>query len=206
MEWLWLVPVVAVAYLIGSISSAILIGKVVGGDDIRSHGSGNAGATNTLRTYGKKAAIFVLVLDCLKAVIAILLGILIADLAGLEPRYGAYSAGVGAALGHNFPIYFHFRGGKGVLVSAVYMLFADWRIGLVVLILSLVLMAVTRYVSLGSVLGAAAFFVISLFVHWGDVVYLLFAFVMAGTLIVMHHTNIGRLLAGTESKLGQKKV
>ncbi len=205
MEWLWLLLVVAMAYLIGSISSAILIGKMIGGDDIRSHGSGNAGATNALRTYGKKAAILVLVLDCLKAVVAILLGMLLARMAGLEPRYGAYSAGVGAALGHNFPVYFHFRGGKGVLVSAVYMLFADWRIGLVVLVFAFLLMAITRYVSLGSILGATAFFVISLFVHWGDVIYLVFALIMAGTLVVMHHANIKRLLQGTESKLGQKK-
>ncbi len=205
MEWLWLLLVVAMAYLIGSISSAILIGKMIGGDDIRSRGSGNAGATNALRTYGKKAAVLVLVLDCLKAVVAILLGMLIASMAGLEPRYGAYSAGVGAALGHNFPVYFHFRGGKGVLVSAVYMLFADWRIGLVVLAFALLLMAITRYVSLGSILGATAFFLISLFVHWGDIVYLVFALIMAGTLVVMHHANIKRLLDGTESKLGQKK-
>ncbi len=206
MEWLWLILVVAIAYLIGSISSAILMGKLFGGDDIRSHGSGNAGATNALRTYGKKVAILVLVLDCLKAVVAILLGMLIARLAGLEPRYGAYSAGVGAALGHNFPLYFHFRGGKGVLVSAVYMLFADWRIGVAVLVFALALMAITRYVSLGSILGATAFFVASLFVHWGDVIYLIFAFIMAGALVAMHHTNIKRLLNGTESKLGQKKA
>ena len=167
MEWLWLILVVAIAYLIGSISSAILMGKLFGGDDIRSHGSGNAGATNALRTYGKKVANLVLILDCLKAVVAILLGMLIARFAGLEPRYGAYSAGVGAALGHNFPVYFHFRGGKGVLVSAVYMLFADWRIGVAVLVFSLLLMVVTRYVSLGSILGATAFFVASLFLHWG---------------------------------------
>ncbi len=205
MEWLWLVLVGVIAYLIGSVSSAILIGKIFAGDDIRSHGSGNAGATNALRTYGKKAAVMVVLMDGLKAVVAILLGMLIAKLSGWEPRYGAYIAGVGVALGHNFPLYFHFRGGKGVLVSAVYMLFADWRIGVAVLVFAILLMAITKYVSLGSILGATAFFVASLFVHWGDVVYLVFAFIMAGALVVMHHTNIKRLLSGTESKLGQKK-
>lgn len=206
MEWLWLVLAGVVAYLIGSISSAILVGKMIGGDDIRNHGSGNAGATNALRTYGKKAAILVVLIDALKAVIAMSLGMVIANLTGWEPKYGAYAGGVGVALGHNFPIYFHFRGGKGVLVSAVYMLFADWRIGLIVLVFAIGLMAITRYVSLGSILGAVAFFVISLFVHWGDLVYLVFAFVMAGSLIVMHRANIKRLLSGTESKLGQKKA
>ena len=86
------------------------------------------------------------------------------------------------------------------------MLFADWRIGLIVLVIAIGLMAITRYVSLGSILGAIAFFVISVFVHWGDLVYLVFAFVMAGSLIVMHRANIKRLLSGTESKLGQKKA
>ncbi len=205
MEWLWLGLAGVVGYLVGSISSAILIGKLLGGDDIRNHGSGNAGATNTLRTYGKKAAILVVLMDGLKAVTAMILGMLIAKLSGWEPRYGTYMGAVGVALGHNFPLYFNFKGGKGVLVSAVYMLFADWRIGVAVLIFSLLLMAITKYVSLGSILGATAFFVASLFLHWGDVVYLVFAFIMAGALIVMHHANIKRLLAGTESKLGQKK-
>lgn len=206
MEWLWLVLAGVVAYLIGSISSAILVGKMIGGDDIRNHGSGNAGATNALRTYGKKAAILVVLMDALKAAVAMSLGMVIANLTGWEPKYGAYVGGVGVALGHNFPVYFHFRGGKGVLVSAVYMLFADWRIGLIVLAFAIGLMAITRYVSLGSILGAVAFFVISLFVHWGDLVYLVFALVMAGSLILMHRANIKRLLSGTESKLGQKKA
>ena len=205
MEWLWLGLATIVAYLIGSISSAILIGKILAGDDIRSHGSGNAGATTALRTYGKKAAILVVLMDGIKAAVAMSLGMLIAKLAGWEPRYGAYVSAVGVALGHNFPLYFNFKGGKGVLVSAVYMLFADWRIGVAVLVFSILLMAITKYVSLGSILGATAFFVVSLFLHWGDMVYLVFAFIMAGALIVMHHANIKRLLAGTESKLGQKK-
>ncbi len=206
MEWLWLILAGVVAYLVGSISSAILIGKMIGGDDIRNHGSGNAGATNALRTYGKKAAILVVLMDALKAVIAMSLGMVIAKLTGWEARYGAYVGGVGVALGHNFPIYFHFRGGKGVLVSAVYMLFADWRIGLSVLVFAIAIMAISKYVSLGSILGAIAFFVIGLIVHWGDVVYLVFAFIMAASLIVMHRANIKRLLSGTESKLGQKKA
>lgn len=206
MEWLWLVLAGACAYLIGSISSAILVGKMIGGDDIRNHGSGNAGATNALRTYGKKAAIWVVLMDALKAVVAMSLGMIIASLSGWDIRYGVYIGGLGVALGHNFPIYFHFRGGKGVLVSAVYMLFADWRIGLIVLVFAIGLMAITKYVSLGSILGAVAFFVISLVVYWGDIVYLVSAFLMVLSLIVMHRANIKRLLSGTESKLGQKKA
>lgn len=206
MELFWLIPVVLVAYLIGSISSAILIGKMIGGDDIRDHGSGNAGATNALRTYGKKAAAFVVLGDCLKAVIAILVAILVAKATPLAREYALYAAGVGAVLGHNFPVYFHFRGGKGVLVSMVAMLFAEWRIGIVVLALALLIMAITRYVSLGSVLGAVFFVVFGVIFHWGEWIYLIFSLILAGLLIYMHRGNIQRLLQGKENKLGAKKA
>ena len=206
MEWIWVVVVLMISYLIGSISTAILVGKVLAGDDIRSHGSGNAGATNALRSYGKKAALFVVLGDCLKAAVSVLLGWLIAKLINLDTNYATYAAGVGAVLGHNFPVYFKFRGGKGVLVSMMAMMFADWRIGVVVLLFALALMAITRYVSLGSMAGATLFWVLSLIFHFGDWVYIVFATIMAGTLIVMHRANIKRLLTGTESKLGQKKV
>lgn len=206
MELFWLIPVVLVAYLIGSISSAILIGKMIGGDDIRDHGSGNAGATNALRTYGKKAAAFVVLGDCLKAVIAILVAILVAKATPLAREYSLYAAGVGAVLGHNFPVYFHFRGGKGVLVSMVAMLFAEWRIGIVVLVLALLIMAITRYVSLGSVLGAVFFVVFGVIFHWGEWIYLIFSLILAGLLIYMHRGNIQRLLQGKENKLGAKKA
>lgn len=206
MEFVWTIVVLIMSYLIGSISTAILVGKILAGDDIRNHGSGNAGATNALRSYGKKAALFVVLGDCLKAAVSVLLGWLIAKVTGLNSDYATYAAGIGAVLGHNFPVYFKFRGGKGVLVSMMAMMFADWRIGVVVLIFALALMAITRYVSLGSILGATLFFVLSVIFHWGDSIYLGFALVMAGTLIGMHHANIKRLLTGTESKLGQKKV
>ncbi len=206
MEWIWAIIVLLVSYLIGSISTAILVGRILAGDDIRSHGSGNAGATNALRSYGKKAALFVVLGDCLKAAVSVLLGWLIAKMTSLNVNHAVYAAGIGAVLGHNFPVYFKFRGGKGVLVSMMAMMFADWRIGVAVLLFALALMAITRYVSLGSMAGATLFWVLSLIFHFGDGIYLAFATVMAGTLIGMHHTNIKRLLSGTESKLGQKKA
>ena len=208
MEWIYLAVVFAVAYLIGSISTAILVGKVLSGDDIRSHGSGNAGATNALRTYGKKAAAMVVLGDCLKAVVAILLALLIFHFSpfGQEGRNVAiYAASFGAVLGHNFPVYFKFHGGKGVLVSMVAILFADWKIGLAVVVIALAIMAVTRYVSLGSVLGAVALVALACIFRWGDWAYLVFSVLLAGLVIVMHRGNIKRLFAGTENKLGQKK-
>lgn len=207
MEWIWLAAVFAVAYLIGSISTAILVGKLFAGDDIRTHGSGNAGATNALRTYGKKAAALVVLGDCLKATAAILLALLAAKVTplGAERRdLAVYAASFGAVLGHNFPIYFKFRGGKGVLVSMVAILFADWKIGLGVVVIALTVMALTRYVSLGSILAAVSLVILGCIFRWGDWGYILFTLLLAGLVIIMHRGNIVRLLHGEENKLGQK--
>ena len=194
------------AYLIGSISAAILTGRIIAGDDIRSHGSGNAGATNALRTYGKKAAAFVTLGDCFKAVVAILIGILIAKLSGTENnRMFIYLASFGAVLGHNFPLYFRFRGGKGILVSVVGIFFTDWRIGIIVLAASIAVMAVSRYVSLGSIFGALFFAVLVPVFHKGDAAFIIYAVLLAALAIIKHRSNIVRLVRGEENKLGSKK-
>lgn len=208
MEWIWILTATVLAYLIGSISTAILVGRLIAGEDIRSHGSGNAGATNALRTYGKKAALLVLLGDVLKAVVAVGVAYLIRTLADVDEelwRPMLYLATLGAVLGHNFPVYFQFRGGKGVLVSTVSILFVDWRIGLLVIAIALLTMVIWRFVSLGSMLGAVSYLVLSLCFHWGDWLLLLQSVLLSGLLIYMHRTNIKRLLSGTESKLGQKK-
>lgn len=209
MNYICLISIFIVAYLIGSVSSAIIVGRVMTGEDIRKKGSGNAGATNTLRTLGKKAAAIVTVCDCLKAVVAILIAKLIAYLAGMDgylSDVAVYTAGIGAALGHNFPVYFGFKGGKGILVSMVAMLFADWRIGLAVMVVAILIMAVTRYVSLGSVLGAVLLVVLALIFRMGDTPYIVFCVICAALAVFMHRSNIKRLLSGTENKLGSKKT
>lgn len=209
MNYICLIGIFIVAYLIGSVSSAIIVGRVMTGEDIRKKGSGNAGATNTLRTLGKKAAAIVTVCDCLKAVVAILIAKLIAYLAGMDgylSDVAVYTAGIGAALGHNFPVYFGFKGGKGILVSMVAMLFADWRIGLAVMVVAILIMAVTRYVSLGSVLGAVLLVVLALIFRMGDTPYIVFCVICAALAVFMHRSNIKRLLSGTENKLGLKKT
>lgn len=208
MNILWLCLIGVVSYLIGSISSAIIVGWFFGKEDIRTKGSGNAGATNALRNYGKKAAAIVTLGDCSKAVVSILLAMLISNLADLGAEYGklpVYIAGIFAVLGHNFPIYFGFRGGKGVLVSLVAMLFANWWIGLIVFVASIAIMAITKYVSLGSILGSILLFVLSLVLCWGDISYIIFCFILALSSLIMHRENIKRLLSGTENKLGNKK-
>lgn len=202
-----LIIIAAVSYLTGSINTAILVGRLKG-DDIRSHGSGNAGATNALRTYGKAAGIAVVAGDCLKAAVSCLFGILIAHITPLgseNVKLAIYAAGLGAVLGHNFPLYFGFKGGKGILVSITALIFADWKIGVAILIISLVLIAVTKYVSLGSVTGAALFIVLPLIFERGNYPYIIFCLILSLLAIYRHRENISRLISGNERKLGSKK-
>ena len=198
-----LIIIAAVSYLTGSINTAILVGRLKG-DDIRSHGSGNAGATNALRTYGKAAGIAVVAGDCLKAAVSCLFGILIAHITPLGSE-NVKLAIYGAVLGHNFPLYFGFKGGKGILVSITALIFADWKIGVAVLIISLVLIAVTKYVSLGSVTGAVLFIVLPLIFERGNYPYIIFCLILSLLAIYRHRENISRLISGNERKLGSKK-
>ena len=211
-----------VSYLIGSISGAIIISKKVSGSDIRESGSKNAGTTNMLRVHGKKLAILTLLVDVLKGVIAVLIGILIDFV--LERQYGMksfvsqsewlvgnmkYIAAVFAILGHDFPIYFGFKGGKGVATSIGVALVLDWKVGLVVMMAALIIMATTRYVSLGSVIGAVIYpCIVAAFMLGMDkfnVIYLLCAVIIGLLIIVKHKSNIERLKKGTENKLFEKK-
>ena len=153
-----------ISYLLGSVNTSIIVGKLKSGEDIRKFGSGNAGATNALRTFGKKAAIFVVVGDVLKAVISILVAKLI-----LNEELSVYIASIGVILGHNFPILFGFKGGKGIVVSAVSALFADWRVGVVIIVVALLIMIITKYVSLGSIIGACLIVVFGLIFRGVDV-------------------------------------
>lgn len=193
--------VLLISYLLGSISTSIIVSRIMIHDDIRNHGSGNAGATNTLRTVGKKGALFVVIGDILKTVAAILIARLILEL----DTTATYIAGIGTVLGHNFPLYFRFKGGKGIIVSAVAMLFADPLIGSIVAILAIVIMVITRYVSLGSISGAVIFVVLSLLFKADNLDFIVFAIMLAVLAIYMHKSNIARLISGTENKLSFKK-
>lgn len=208
MTIIFLIAIAVISYLIGSVSSAILVGRIMSGDDIRSHGSGNAGATNALRTYGKLAAVFVTLGDCLKSVICCVFAILLAKFTPLgteNTKLAVYAAGIGVALGHNFPIFFKFKGGKGILVSITALFFADWRIALAVFIISIAVMIITKLVSLGSVLGSVLFIVFALIFKRDDVGYLIFTIFLALLAIYRHRANISRLIKGTESKITDKK-
>ena len=200
--------ILILSYLIGSINSAIIVGKLFGGDDIRSHGSGNAGATNALRTYGVTAAVFVTIGDCLKSAICCIVAIIASKLLLLEGDFSEIAlccAGVGVVLGHNFPLYFGFKGGKGILVSVTALIFADWKIGVAVLVLSVLLIVITKYVSLGSISGAVMFIIAAFVFKIHDRWYVVLALILGLLAIIRHNANIKRLLNGTESKIGSGK-
>lgn len=214
------VMVGVISYLIGSINFSIMLSRAIGGKDIRKSGSGNAGATNMLRTYGKKMGVITLLLDVLKGIIAIAIANIIVNhynltsandafLAALDYASLPYIAGLCVVLGHNFPLFFGFKGGKGVATSLGVVLMLDWKIGLVVGIGAIAVMALTRYVSFGSILGGAAFVVgeaVRMIVSGEFIpVKLVCCVLIGGMLIARHHANIKRLLNGTENKLGSKK-
>jgi glycerol-3-phosphate acyltransferase PlsY len=185
-------------YLLGSANSSLIVGRFYG-VDVRRHGSGNAGTTNTLRTLGKKAALFVLLGDILKGILAFLAGYYITGSA-----IGGMAGGTAAVLGHVWPVYFGFKGGKGVLTSLAVLLMIDWPIALLLLGIFAVIVLLTRYVSLGSIVGAALFPIVSLILGRSTET-VLFSALIAVLIIIMHRTNLQRLLRGTESKLGSKK-
>lgn len=201
---------VIISYLIGSISSAILISRAKG-SDIRTKGSGNAGATNMLRTYGKGMGVITLILDALKGVIAVFAakGVLAAAGAGILQSL-PYMCAVAVVLGHDFPVFFGFKGGKGVATSLGAVLVLDWKIGLITLAAALAIMIITRYVSLGSIIGAVVYITAQMlkmaFTKSFDEITAVCVSILGLLLIARHISNIVRLAKGEESKLGAKKA
>ena len=200
-----------VAYLIGSISFSVIISKKMAGFDVREKGSGNAGATNMLRSVGKKAAILTLLGDALKGVVAILFAIIVGAIAkSADKSLLVQIAGILVVVGHTFPIFFGFKGGKGVATSLGVLLMTNWKIGLICLVFALVLMAVTRMVSLGSIGAAVLFPVLVLFIHTNFTIsegssYFIYSIILAAIVIFNHRANVQRILNGTENKLSFKK-
>lgn len=197
-----------IAYLLGSISFSIIISKKMAGFDVRDKGSKNAGSTNVLRTVGKKAAIITLICDCLKGVIAILIAYIAGKIwTDLDSALLVQLAGIFVVLGHTFPVFFKFKGGKGVATSLGVLLMVNWQIGLICLVFALILMALTRFVSLGSVAAAILFPVLTVFITNNYLVpgnYIIFGIILAILVIFNHRENVKRLLTGTENKLSFK--
>ncbi|MBQ2836207.1 MAG: glycerol-3-phosphate 1-O-acyltransferase PlsY [Clostridia bacterium] len=200
-----------VAYLLGSISFSVIISKKMAGFDVREKGSGNAGATNMLRSVGKKAAALTLLGDALKGVAAILFAVIVGVIAkNSDKALLVQVAGILVVVGHTFPIFFGFKGGKGVATSLGVLLMTNWKIGLICLVFALVLMALTKMVSMGSVGAAILFPILVLFNNTNFIVsegsgYFIYSVILAVIVAFNHRSNIQRILNGTENKLSFKK-
>ncbi len=187
----------------------------MGGFDLREKGSNSTGATNVLRTLGKKAAAITLLFDIAKGIVAIAISMIIGNIIeGTNRELLLQIAGIAVVLGHTFPIFFGFKGGKGVATSLGILLMSNWKIGLICLVFALVLMALTRMVSLGSCGAAILFPVLTLFINDSYTIltegkrgstYLIYSIILAAIVLYNHRTNIKRLLNGTENKLSFKK-
>ncbi|MFM2052219.1 MAG: glycerol-3-phosphate 1-O-acyltransferase PlsY [Pseudomonadota bacterium] len=202
MTTLWIVAAVVAAYLIGSLSFAVIVSRAMGLDDPRSYGSGNPGATNVLRSGSKKAAILTLVLDAVKGLVPVLLVRLFGEPHGLGDG-AAMLVGLGAFLGHLWPVFFRFQGGKGVATAAGVLLGFHAGLGLMVLAIWLLVAYASRYSSLAALVASAAAPMIHA-IGWGGSTATLAMMAMSALLVWRHAANIGKLLAGTESRIGQK--
>ncbi len=190
--------ILLVAYLLGSLPFGYILTRLLHGKDIRDFGSGNIGATNVLRVYGGRSALPVFILDLAKGLVAVLLARAVSDVPTVY-----LTAGFLAMLGHSFPIYLKFKGGKAVATSIGVLLALSGWVTLIVIACFLAIVSLTRYVSLGSIISmlilAPVFWLLGF-----ELPYILFGFAAAILVIVRHHENIGRLLKGKESKLGRK--
>lgn len=195
--------IIIIAYLLGNISTSYIVAKRLAGVDIRTQGSGNAGSTNVLRTLGKRAGAMTFGGDVLKGVIAVLIAKLIAGFIGIDTVTAGYIAVVGVVCGHNWPALLGFRGGKGVATSLGAMIAVNPIIALSCFAIFILIVAVTKYVSLGSVLGIAISPIIMMLLQ--NKKGLLVSLFLAASVTYTHRANIKRLIKGTESKIGQKK-
>lgn len=198
--WYSVLITVLTAYLLGNLNGSVCISQIVAHEDVRSHGSGNAGLTNFFRTYGSWSTLLVLAIDAGKTVLGCLVGGLILEPLGYGEE-GAMLGAVAVSLGHDFPALLGFKGGKGIVCGLAVALVLDWRIALVILGVFVVVFAITRYVSLGSVLAALTFSAGFGVLHH-DNIWIMVGGIFLGLLAVfMHRGNIVRLFKGTEKKV-----
>ena len=199
---------VIIAYLIGSINFSIIFSKKMAGFDVREKGSGNAGTTNMLRSVGKKAAAITLICDILKGVVAILIALFIGKIIDSANASAlVQTAGIAVILVHTFPIFFKFKGGKGVATSLGVLIMSNWQIGLICLVFALILIALTQMVSVGSIAAAVLYPVLTLFIPQNYITegnYLIYSILLAVLIIFNHRENVKRLLNGTENRISFK--
>ena len=195
---LMVIIAVAIGYLLGNLNGAVCVSRLMG-DDVRSHGSGNAGLTNFIRSYGAGRSAMVIVIDAGKAVVACVLGGLLLN-RELGFQTGAAIGGAAVMLGHVFPVFLKFRGGKGILSGLFIAIVVDWRIALLILAVFALFYLTTWYVSLGSVLAAITFGIGFVVFHYHNLPVMLCGVFMSLLATFMHRQNIVRLIKGEERK------
>ncbi len=194
-----IVMTVLVGYLLGNLNGAVCMSQLLAHEDVRSHGSGNAGLTNFIRNYGAGKSLAVIAIDGGKAAVACLAGGLI--MAQYDMRLeGMVIGGAALMLGHDFPALLGFKGGKGIMSGCIIAFVVDWRVGLLILGVFAVAYFITWYVSLGSVLAATAFAVGFVIFHHDNITVMLCGVCMGLLAVFMHRSNIARLLTGQEKK------
>lgn len=208
---------VVISYLLGSCNSAIITVRLLKNEDVREHGSKNAGLTNTLRCYGKFPALITLIGDLAKGIVSVLLSILVFSLIVGEGKFDrqtvGYISGIAAILGHIFPIYYGFKGGKGVLVSCSILLVIDPLTFVIIIPFFAVVLLISKYVSVASICSAIFYPVLTFLLHYFVenvelrlcLIHVMLVAVTSALLIYMHRTNIQRLRNGTENKFFGKK-
>ena len=196
--WYSIAIALLVSYLLGNLNGSVCM-SALKNDDVRSHGSGNAGLTNYIRNYGAASSVLVILIDVMKAVLACLLGRVLLGGYGY-PQDGVALGALGVILGHDFPVLLDFKGGKGILSGVTVAMMLDWRLGLVVFGLFVLAYGITQYVSLGSVLAAGSFGFLYAVVHWGEWFPIIVGFVLSFLIVWMHRANIERLMKGEERK------
>ncbi len=200
MKFLLWIAIAVGAYFLGNFSTGVIVGKAFGNIDIRKTGSGNAGTTNIMRTLGWLPSVLTLVGDALKAFIAVKLGRLISG------DVGGYIAGIAVLLGHNWPVLLDFRGGKGMASSLGIIFACEPWLALVLLVMQVVIVAITRYMSVASICTAVAYPVIVAVCHAANTGYIVFAVIMCALALFCHRANIQRLMKHQENRLDFSKI
>jgi glycerol-3-phosphate acyltransferase PlsY len=201
----WLVVIAAISYFLGGINGAIITSKYFYRKDIRSFGSGNPGLTNFYRVFGAGGAVGVVLVDVLKTVVPLLIGGYIFQRFYGMQIFGYEFAGFFVLLGHAYPIYYDFKGGKTVMATGVLVIFIDWRIALICWGIFVLMTVITRYVSLSSIIGVLAHPVFLLVFRMGDIYTFILALCSTALLVLRHRENILRLVRGEESRFSFSK-
>ena len=202
--WFPILITVLAGYLLGNLNGAVCMSTLLSHDDVRTHGSGNAGLTNFIRSYGAASSVLVVLIDFVKAVIACLVGQLLLTPYNMALE-GVMIGAAAVSLGHDFPALLGFKGGKGILCGLAIALVADWRCALIILAIFAIAVVITRYVSLGSVLGALGLGVFFAVVYFDRPVVAVLGGCIGALAVFMHRGNIVRLIKSTERKFGSKK-